>query len=70
MTSKDKFYSFFTVDQIQTMSTTNINNQISRFEGIIQKMYSKGENPYKYQCELCYLKRELNYRERKNTARK
>jgi hypothetical protein len=68
--SKSKFYSFFTVDQIQTMTTTNINNQISRFEGIIQKMQSRGENPYKYQCELCYLIRELNYREKTKTSSK
>jgi hypothetical protein len=64
MSKNSKYVSFFTLDQIQAMSTSDLYNQISRFKGTIEKITTQGEDPYRYECELCYLENEANRRER------
>jgi hypothetical protein len=63
MTKNTKYVSFFTVDQIQAMSTSDLYAQISRFKGTIEKLSTQGDDPYRYECELCYLENEANRRE-------
>jgi hypothetical protein len=64
MTKNGKYVSFFTLDQIQSMSTSDLYAQISRFKGTVEKLTTQGEDPYRYECELCYLENEANRRER------
>jgi hypothetical protein len=64
MTSNSKYVSFFTLNQIQSMSTSDLYAQITRFKSMIERLTGQGEDPYRYECELCYFENEAIRRER------
>ncbi len=54
----------FTMDQIKLMSTSELYAQINRYQGLIDEVNRKGDNPVQLEREFCYLERERLNRER------
>lgn len=63
MKAQNKFYNYFSMDQIKVMSTSELYNHVNRYKNLIEDLHKKNEDSVQAEREFCYLERERLKRE-------